>query len=235
MMLGLRIGEKHTYEDWGLRWLEPYNIGFPEPQLKEVEVPGSSGVLDLTEAMTGHVAFDQRAVEFNFESADQDYFEYEVVKSQIANYLHGKRYRIVSDLDPHFYYEGRLKFNAEKSSKAESTITLSGDVNPYKFEMTSSAEDWLWDPFSFADGVIRTAKDLRVDGELVVTIPPTVRPCIPVFTPTQDMIVECEGWKYKLKKDMALEVPYIILHDRETMLTFTGYGWVTIDYRGGKL
>lgn len=108
-------------------------------------------------------------------------------------------------------------------------------MNPYKFEMTSSAEDWLFDPFSFPDGVIRTAKDLRVDGELVVTIPPTVRPCIPVFTPTQDMIVECESWKYQLKKDMPLEVPYIILHDKETRLTFTGHGWVTIDYRGGKL
>lgn len=234
-MLGLMIGEKHTYNDWGLRWLEPYSIGFPEPKLNEVEVPGSDGVLDFTEVMTGHVSYEQRPVEFTFESADKDYFEYETIKSQIANYLHGKRFRIISDLDPHFYYEGRLKFNAEKSSKAESNITLSGDVNPYKFELTSSAEDWLWDPFSFVDGIIRTAKNIRVDGETTIVIPGTVRPCIPIFTTTQDMSVEHEGWSYSLKKGIATEIPYIILYDKESELKFKGYGWVTIDYRGGKL
>ncbi|MBE6723362.1 MAG: mtfA protein, partial [Ruminococcaceae bacterium] len=46
-MLGIKIGDKHTWRDWGLR-LESYTIPMPEPQTKTIEVPGMSSVLDLT-------------------------------------------------------------------------------------------------------------------------------------------------------------------------------------------
>jgi hypothetical protein len=52
-MLGVTIGDKHTYRDFGLRWLEPYTIDYPEPWTFIVDVPGTDGQIDLTEALTG--------------------------------------------------------------------------------------------------------------------------------------------------------------------------------------
>jgi len=70
-------------------------------------------------------------------------------------FLHGQRMRAILTDDPGYYYEGRFSMNAVKSRPEYGTFVLDYDVGPYKWATTlSTDEDWLWDPFSFEDGVL---------------------------------------------------------------------------------
>ena len=106
--------------------------------------------------------------------------------SDIMDYLHGRRMKIVLEDDPSYYYQGRLSVNEWKSEKDWSKITFDYNVDPYKYEIFATNEPWLWDPFSFIDGIIRDTDafiDITVtDSELVdLPIPFLTMPVLPTF------------------------------------------------------
>lgn len=49
-------------------------------------------------------------------------------------------------------------------------MTLKFECDPYKYELTATDEDWLWDPFDFEEGVIKEYGNQNVDGTLVLTV-----------------------------------------------------------------
>lgn len=139
-VLGVQIGDKHTLKDWNLGWTS-INLGFPEAKTYEQEIPGADGSLDLTDAIcAGDVKYKNRSLSLEFEAPDRDFFEWASLTSEIANYLVGKRLKIILDTDPDYYYIGRLKLDTEKTDRELSVITLSGDVDPYKLELHSGAD-----------------------------------------------------------------------------------------------
>ena len=228
------ISEIHTFDDWGLRWLEPYKIEFPEVDKRIIEVPGSWEPIDVTEEITGHVPFKTRSFELNFEVPDEDYYAYEKVKQQIAAYVHGKMRRIYLDNDPDYFYLARLEIGFEKSQKRSSTITIKGNAHPYKYNRLSSLDEWLWDPFDFETGVIGQSKDLLVSGELIEILPATQIPVSPTFITDSPMTVEYENSVIDLPEGRTYS-PYIVLKNHDNTLKFTGNGIVSIEYRGGVL
>jgi hypothetical protein len=238
-MLGVRIGEKHTYNDWGLLWLEPYKIEYPAPVLDLVKVPGADGVLDLTEAVSGRVRFETRKIELRFELPDEDYYEYETRKMEIAAYLHGQRHNVWLDTDDKYYYSARLSLDVQKSSKSGSTFVITGTADPYKFWQYSSLDDWLWDPFDFDNDWVFEGKDLAVTGERTVVVPPTLFPAVPWFTATPDegatLSVTFGDYTVELPPGERYSTPYISFGDQENVLVFHGEGIVDIDYTGGVL
>ena len=85
------IGEKHTLRDWNLGWTA-ITLGFPEPKTYEQDIPGADGTLDITEAITGgDVKYKNRNISLEFETPDEDFFQWGMCISEIANYLVGKR------------------------------------------------------------------------------------------------------------------------------------------------
>lgn len=231
--LGVQIGGKHTLKDWNLGWLS-ITLGFPEAKTYEQEIPGADGIIDLTEAVTGDVKYKQRSISMEFDQLDADYFDWQAKLSEIANYLAGQKFKIFLDSDPAFYYIGRLKLDTEKSEKAESKITISGEVDPYKYEKYSSLEDWTWDDFNFETGIIREYKDLQVDGSYQLYIPGRRKKIVPVIECSAAMQVTHNGKKHSLP-DGKSKVFDIWLGEGDNYLTFTGAGTVSVDYRGGSL
>ena len=232
--LGVRIGEKHTLKDWNLGWTM-INLGFPEAKTYEQEVPGADGTVDLTEAIcAGDVKYKNRSLSLEFEAPDRDFFEWANLISEIANYLAGKRLKIILDNDPGFYYIGRLKIDAEKTDRELSTITLSGDVDPYKMEVYSSTEDWLWDDFVFETGIARDYRDIEVDGECTLNIYGRRKRVIPVFECSAPLTVEYLGKTYNLPAGKS-KVFDIWTTEGDNLLTFKGKATVTVEYRGGSL
>ena len=232
-MIGVQIGEKHTYRDWRLGWTD-YSIDYPDAKTYLVEVPGSDGILDFTEALTGRVRYGVRKISFTFEALDEDYFKYETLKRDIADYLHGRKHNVTLDTDPNYYYYARLSVDFSKVNKYGSVLVITGIADPYKYEQFSSGDEWLWDPFSFDTGNIRTANELLVDGEREVRLLPTKIPVIPKFICTAPMTVTFEGHIVSLPEG-EFESPYIELGDNENVLFFQGNGMVSILYRGGVL
>ena len=232
--LGVQIGEKHTLRDWNLGWTA-VSIGFPEAKTYEQDIPGADGVLDLTEAITaGDVKYKKRSLSMEFEVKDKDFFKWSVLVSEIANYLAGQRMKIIFDNDPYFYYLGRLAIDTEKTEKSESSLVFSGEVDPYKYELYSSLEDWVWDSFNFEMGVIREYKDIKVEGVYRLIIPGLRKRIVPLMECTEPMQVYSRGEVYTLQKGKN-KIFDIWLDNGENVLIFVGTGTVSVEYRGGSL
>ena len=231
-MIGVKIGERHTYNDWNLILISK-TIGFPSPKIETEDIPGADSSLDFSEVLTGDVHYDNRTLEFEFEMIDP-VKNWDNKISEITNYLHGKKFKIILDSDPSFYYYGRVSINDFKSNKTTGTISIEADVEPYKYDLWSSLEDWLWDPFNFETGIIYETKNIEISGQKSITIVGRRLKCVPIIEVSSDMIVEFEGVRYNLTpgKQKVLDMQ---IKEGENTLKFIGKGIVSIDYRGGSL
>lgn len=236
-MNGVTFGNKHSYRDWGLFLKNRPVISPPTPKTIYVNIPGSDGVIDLTESLTGDVKFNNRTITCEFVVLDARN-KWSNIYSEILDYLHGQQMKVRLDEDPTYYYIGRLQVNEWKSDKVTSTIVIEGNVEPYKMEMFSSLEDWEWDSFNFETGIIRDYKEIRVNESLTFTIEGRRKSVVPSFTVVSDdgsgLQVRFNGTTYDLP-DGTSRVLNVVIKNGTNTLYFTGNGTVSIDYRGGRL
>lgn len=237
MYHSITFGDKNTWDDWFLVPSSRPVFNPPTPKTTYIDIPGADGQLDMTQALTGEVTYEPRkgSIEFIVDNWHREWYE---LYSEIMDYLHGQTIRAVLEDDPAHYYEGRFTVNQWKSEPVNSKIVIDYIVHPYKFDLYSSLDDWEWDTFNFESGVIREYKDLTVNAILPVDIIGSRKPVIPAFiVETHDgngMLVEYNGAIYILP-DGTSKTTSIIIRDGESILTFIGYGTVSIDYRGGRL
>ena len=156
------------------------------------------------------------------------------VFSEILRNFHGREGKLIFDDDPMYYYGGRMTVSEYSRARTLGTFTISVNADPYKYELTASDEDWLWDSFSFEKGVIRDYKELEVNGSLSLNVPGTQRWVIPEITVSAAMTVSYDGKDYELKQGTN-KIDDIVIKEWENVLMFTGTGTVTISYRGGIL
>ena len=237
------IGDKNTWADWYLIPSSRPVFNPPSPKTKFVDIPGSDWHLDMSTVLTGDIAYEARtgSIEFIVDNgflSDYRAEKWHLLYSEILDYIHGQLMKATLEDDPAYYYEGRFSVNEWASEPKNSKITIDYTVNPYKLEVTSSLEDWLWDSFSFEDGIIREYKDLRVDGNLEFVITGRRMVVVPSFIVASDdgrgMKVKFNGTTYDLP-DGTSRVVNIRTVEGENKLTFIGNGTISIDYRGGRL
>lgn len=230
-MIGATIGTKHT-DTWGLK-LKQINISMPKAKTMTIDIPGADGTLDISEVLTSDIKFDNRNIELVFDIVN-DYYNFPSISSKISNYIHGKKLKLVFDTDKGFYYFGRFEVDHNKSDFRIGEIIIKGDVEPYKCEKYSSLEEWIWDDFNFTSSIIRDYKDLTVNGLLELIIPGRRKKIVPTFTTDSLMSVIFNNVTYQLPTG-STQVLDIELVDGDNLLTFTGNGIVSVDYRGGSL
>ena len=229
--MNVTIDGKKTYDDWGLK-LRSLIISLPEAKVNQVDIPGADGVIDLTDAL-GEIRYNNREIQMIFDISKPPE-SWHSLTSTIANYLHGQRRKVIFDTDPGYYYIGRLSLLSEKSDYLTNQITITGDMEPYKYELYGGLDDWLWDSFSFKTGIIRNYKDLEVNGSRTVTIPGRRKPVVPAISSSAAMEVEWKGSRYSLVKGIN-KIYAISITEGENTLIFYGSGTISIDYRGGIL
>ena len=117
--------------------LDGYTLSPPEPKTYTVDIPGGDGVIDLTSALTGDVAYSNRSQSFTFMVVDPDSFER--VKTDVSNFLHGKSFDYQMTMDPGYTYHGR--FSVTEYSHAVyaypglvGAFTVEVDADPYKLK-----------------------------------------------------------------------------------------------------
>lgn len=69
---------------------------------------------------------------------NKNYKQWSVLYSDIMRFLHGKRYNIILNDDPDWYYTGRLTVSAWNPGQHNSTITINYNVDPYKRSVMNS-------------------------------------------------------------------------------------------------
>ena len=154
--------------------------------------------------------------------------------SEISNYCHGKKMKVILDTDKSHYWIGRISIDSTKENKFHSIYEINLDADPYKYEVLSSLDDWLWDPFNFEYDIIREYGHIVVKGSRTITLVGSALPCIPTITTNDDLLLECGGKTYNLKKGTQ-KLYSLTLLNKEYVFTFTGTGTVSIDIRGGSL
>lgn len=117
--------------------LDGYTLSPPEPKTTTVEIPGRDGVLDLTESLIGDVTYSNRSMTFTFLIVDLEQFE--VVKTQVSNALHGRKFNFEMTMDPGYTYTGRFKVTSYTHTATWNHgicgfIEVEIDAEPYKLK-----------------------------------------------------------------------------------------------------
>lgn len=228
--------EINTWDDWHLIPSSRPVVNPPEVKTYYVDIAGANGSIDLTESLTGYPLYKNRTGSWEFYVAN-DYWSWDVAYSTIMNYLHGRTKKIVLEDDPSFYYEGRLSVNEWQSNKVCSTIVIDYDVYPYKRDVNSYTDDWLWDPFDFEVGIINEFSNIQLSGSLTIVLINREEPIVPTITISgteSNVNLEFEGETYSLVPGKNTN-PYVLLKPGENTLKFTGNATLNITFTGGSL
>lgn len=220
-----------SYSDWGLM-LEKIILSFPNPIENKITVPGMDGKLDLSE-VNAPLNYDEREIKLIF-SLMGNYEDWHELSSRIANLIHGKVVKIILGTDAGYYYLGRVRLESAKENDAYDDIIISGNVDPYKYDLNDGTEPWIWDIFSFRDGIIREYSNIVVNGTQSITIVGRKKRVIPTVTCSAPLILAYGSMTINLPAGTT-KVYELQLGEGEHILRFAGNGTVTISYRGGSL
>lgn len=129
-----------TSEKFGMIMADGYTLTPPTPKTYIVDIPGGNGKIDLTESLLGDTAYDNRSMDFVFYIINPDNFER--VKTEISNFLHGKSYDYQITMDPEYTYHGRFSVTdyshkVYASPNKLGTIKISVDADPFKHKKDS--------------------------------------------------------------------------------------------------
>ena len=142
MTFGVGGYHKHTWTDWSLLPVSIPTFAPAVPALSLETVPGASGAIDYTEALTGAVPFQNRQGSFEFIVLPDQ--AYETAKSEIAQFLAGKTLNCILDDDPNYFYSGRFWVNDAASNRGYGTIVISYEVDPYKYSVATVNLSNVW-------------------------------------------------------------------------------------------
>lgn len=159
MYHSVTFGDKNSWEDWHLIPSSRPVINPPEPKTMQLDIPGMSGVIDLSESLTGYPLFKNRtgSIEFivlnKYNEGVDIYQKWSDVYSDIMDYLHNKSMFLILEDDPDWEYYGRLSVNSWKSEEFNSRITIDYNLDPYKeahdrhtktFEATTTQQSYTF-------------------------------------------------------------------------------------------
>lgn len=226
---GITIGDKNTYKDWKLIPTSRPLINPPTPKTNYVDIPGMDGSLDYTEVLSS-IKYNNRQGSWEFIVLN-GYSEWYVRYSEIMNYIQGKKFRVILDDEPEYYYNCRLSMNSWQSDKDWSKIVIDYIAEPYKYPLSSTASyDWLWNElfnnviyYGVFDVVGYKWRNLINDsGEDMPIAITTTAPMTILFGDSPAMIEE------------GTTEAALTLAPGDNIMCFYGTGRVTIDYSKGR-
>lgn len=162
-------------------------VSSPERKRDIVKFLGADGDVDLLENITDTPLFERRTIEETFlllgEHAQAgnyylaDRAEWSALISEIKNFLNTRtgEVKIVLGDDRAYYYQGRISAEIEELEEYRAIVRVKANCQPYKYERYSSAEPWMWDDFSFIDGIIRDYRNIAINNTTYVDLAIPVR------------------------------------------------------------
>ncbi len=233
---GITFADKwHTERDWHLNPVRIY-ISMPEAKEQLIDIPGGDGAIDLTE-INGRPSYGMRSVELEYDLRNIDNQQWQAIFSEIGTAITGRKVKMVLDDEPEHYYMTRLNADGEKTDYVNGEITLSGSAEPFKYDLLSSGEPWLWDIFNFQTGVIRTLMDVEItstDRSVTILGAGIDNPPVFVVTEANNLQLIHGGRTYTLKVGRN-RFPAVRVGKEDVTLTFSGTGKLSIEYRGRYL
>lgn len=222
---------KNLYNEYGLV-LNSYSEKMPAPKVNKIEIPGLDGYLDITEAIIGRVIYSEREINAKLTvTGNKKTIEYNL--SDFFNEFHGNKVKIVLP-DREGYLEGRCIIEDTERHIRSGTITASFVCQPFFYDNTEAGdEDWLWDLFSFEQGIIYPTF-YAISGETTITVPSAPKSSTPIIKSTADMTLTFRGETYHIKTGEN-RMTGMVLDNGDNQMTVTGNGTLVFVYRGKRL
>ena len=148
----------NTLLDWHIVPLGRPVVAPPQQKLHTIEVPGASGIIDLSNSLTKYPVFSNRVGNFNF-AILADETDTPTAFTKMMRFLQGTDVKMILEDDPLYYYEGRVYVESidPKADGTCSEVSIGYDLYPYRKSIHTSVDDWLWDSFNFeTDAIIST-------------------------------------------------------------------------------
>lgn len=127
----------NTAHDWGLL-LTAKAVTDPAPKTNYQKLDGASGSLDLSEALTGEVTYDDRTLTASFSLSEGTRQEREVMLRKIVTALHGRKVNIIEPDDPDHYLVGRVSIKGYTNSPAYATLDIVATCEPWRYAVNES-------------------------------------------------------------------------------------------------
>lgn len=205
-----------TYNDFGLL-LSPFELEIPEIQTNYIDLIGRDGSIDLTEVL-GQINYKNRELNLVFTVPNGIKSTLEIY-TELANFLHGQRMKIILPSFEDYYLIGRCKIGNLDRTKKTNQITITANCEPYKYK-----------------------NQVTEVTETIGTLPYQVKinnlkmPTIPTIITTNNVLMNFENADYSWSEGEHLNTS-IVLKEGENIFTFKegSSGTVTFSYQEGTL
>lgn len=211
-MIGVTFGSMHS-SDWGLVF-QNWDITLPQLKTQIITPSTMNGNIDLTEFL-GERFYENRTLTLTFAYVGAQ-SSFHTLRTNVANYLHGKVMDIIFDDDTNYYYRGRCMVDSLKTVSNESymKLVITCNVDPYKYKATEYSNTFT----------VSSSKTVTVaNDEMIVS---------PDITSSADMTLTFNQKTYAIKTG-SQKMYGVRLQPGNNTLTFTGSGNITISFRGG--
>ncbi len=226
-----------TLSDWGLAVGNNDYIGDPVQETNYINIPGASAMLDLSEVITGRPVFKYRPIKVLL-GGRKKRLNWDAIISQYRNEIEGQVVRLTFSNDMNFFWRGRVNITNFNRVRELGQFTLAiPQAEPYKYDIFTSEDEWLWDPFDFEQGVIRYIGPVEFNNNSI-TVPKGGMLVVLVFeidTIIGSLSVVANGNTYALEIGENRFPSLLVAGAEEVVLEFKGQGTGTIKYRGGSL
>lgn len=215
-MKGVSFLEFHSFRDLHLL-LTGKEIGAPEVKRQTLDLAGADGELDFTDFF-GEPKYMNVQHRFTFESI-QPRNEQLSQFTDIKNKIHGKKGRIILDVDPSFFYVGRFSVSKYTNEKNVGKISVECDCEPYKYKATE------------------TVVTQAVEGTAIIPLKNSRKRAVPLVTlKTETSLNIAYGadsvWSLGAGSYM---LPELELVEGENPVTVSGTGTITFTWREAVL
>lgn len=139
---------RHTYDSWHMVPTKRPSIAPPSIKTKYSESSAADGDTDLTDVLAGRVLYGNRVGEIEFMILN-GYNNWAELYTELLLYFHGQTRDMILEDDPAYFYRGRFELGPYDAGDNNSTITLKYNLSPYKRDINTYIQNWLWDPFNF--------------------------------------------------------------------------------------
>lgn len=203
----------NTFYDWRL-YLTEKSIDEPTPNTNYVTIDGMSGTLDLSEALTGEVTYQDRTISATFFTDYGDYKERGRLLRSIVASLHGRKIKIVEPDDPTHYFIGRIKITSPENTLPYATLSIEATCEPWRYAMDESIRFVTVNNDTVSviinnNGVKSLSPDINISGTVKIV--------------TDEVNVELTDGDYKIP-DFKLKVGV-------NKIDVSGQGSITFKYR----
>lgn len=223
---GISFGGINTYTEWGLI-LSDLSISDPAPRKTMLKIPGRSGSLDLSEALTGDVVYDDRSLKAKFTLPGAP-DTWQAIHDAVALRLHGRRLNIILPDDTGYYYVGRCTLSGLGHTGRVATMEITAVCEPYKTKMELTVHT-----IQFRAGA---GNPMGASAILLSNLPNGRKPAIPKFTSTDQVTINKGNTSFVIAAGAEEYIaPGLVIAPGGETIRFTGTGELTITYQEATL